>query len=343
MNEVTTIGLDCAKSVFQLHGIDAQGNRCLVRRLRRREVLGFFAKQPACRVALEAGGAAHHWGRALMELGHEVKLVPPPFVKRFLAGRRKNDARDAAALALAGQNRDLRAVPVKSETRQAELLIVKARGLMVRQHTQLGNALRGHLTEFGLIARQGEKGLEGLLEEVESGRAALPQAALPGLAALAGQWRALGHEIAKLTARLIQAARGDATVQRLMSVPGAGPVIATVFALKVDDPARFACGRNCAAWLGLTPGERSTGKRRRLGSITKAGDEDLRSLLVLGAASLLIRAKRHPAAADPWVRAILQRRPFKVAAVALAGRIARCLWALLKHGGLYRPQRSQPA
>ena len=340
MNEISTIGLDTAKSVFQLHGIDAMGDCKLVRRLKRREVLGFFKKQPACTVALEACSASHYWGREIASLGHAVKLVPPPFVKRFAEGRRKTDARDAKALALAGRSSDLRAVPLKSAERQAELLVVKARSLLVRQHTQAGNALRGHFAEFGLTTRTGDKGLEGLIGKVESGEAGVPEAALAAFAVLIGQWRVLASGIAKLTAKLIAQAKGNETVKRLMGVPGVGPVIASVFALKVDDPGRFDCGRNCAAWLGLTPNEHSSGGKRRLGAISKAGDEDLRSLLVMGAATLLIRAKRAPESASSWVRGILKRRPFKVAAVALAARIARTLWALLKHGGTYDPRRA---
>jgi transposase len=343
MNEISTIGFDTAKNVFQLHGIDEKGDCRLVRRLKRREVLGFFAKQPACTVALEACGAAHYWGREIAGLGHAVKLVPPSFVKRFAEGRRKTDARDAKALAFAGRSAELRGVPVKSAARQAELLVVKARGLLVRQHTQLGNALRSHLAEFGLTARTGDKGLEGLIGKVESGEAALPEASLAAFAVLIGQWRSLGEDIAKLTARLLAEAKGNATVKRLMSVPGVGPVTASVFALKIDDPSRFACGRNCAAWLGLTPNEHSSGGKRRLGAISKQGDEDLRSLLVLGAATVLIRAKRAPESANSWVRGILKRRPFKVAAVALAARMARTLWALLKHGGTYEPRHAKAA
>jgi transposase len=343
MNEISTIGMDTAKSVFQVHGIDASGDCKLVRRLKRREVLAFFRKQPPCTVALEACGASHYWGREIAALGHTVKLVPPPFAKRFAEGRRKTDARDAKALAFAGRSADLRAVPVKSAAHQAELLVVTARSLLLRQHSQLGNALRGHLAEFGVTARTGDKGLEGLIDRIESGEASLPEAALAALAALIGQWRRLGAEIAALTATLLAQAKGNETVQRLMAVPGVGPVIATVFALKIGDPSRFACGRNCAAWLGLTPNEHSTAGKRRLGAITKAGDGELRSLLVLGAATLLIRAKRSPQSASSWVTGIARRRPFKVAAVALAARIARTLWALLKHGTAYEPRRATAA
>jgi transposase len=339
MEKISMIGLDTAKSIFQVHGTDVRGDCKLVRRLKRRELLPFFKKLPPCTVALEACGAAHHWAREIAAFGHHVKLVPPRFAKLFVDGRRKNDARDAKALALAGRSADLRAVPVKSAEHQAELLVVKARSLLVRQHTQTGNALRGHLAEFGLTARTGGKGLEDLIAKVESGEAQMPNAALAALATLIGQWHRLAAEIAKLTAQLLAQAKGNDLVKRLMSVPGVGPVIASVFALKVNDPGRFACGRNCAAWLGLTPNEHSSGGKRRLGAITKAGDEDLRALLVMGAASLLIRAKSAPGKVDAWVSAILKRRPFKVAAVALAARIARTLWALIKHGGTYQPDK----
>jgi transposase len=212
----------------------------------------------------------------------------------------------------------------------------------VRQHTQTGNALRGHLAEFGLTARGGAKGLEDLVAKVESGEAHVPGAAVAALAALTGQWRRLEADIAGLTAQLICQAKASETAKRLMSVPGVGPVTASVFALKVDDPGRFACGRNCAAWLGLVPNLRASAGKSRLGAISKAGDEDLRSLLVMGAASLLIRAKAAPDKADPWVRDIARRKPFKVAAVALAARTARTLWALARHGGTYK-SRAQTA
>jgi transposase len=343
MEEISMIGLDTAKSIFQVHGTDENGDCKLVRQLKRRDVLPFFRKLPPGTVALEACGASHFWAREIGALGHEVRLVPPRFVKLFVEGRRKSDARDAKALAFAGRSADLRTVPVKSAERQAELLVIKARSLLVRQHTQTGNALRGHLSEFGLTARTGGKGLEELIGKVESGEAHLPDAAIAALAALTDQWRRLEADIAKLTAELLAQAKGSETARRLMSVPGVGPVTASVFALKVDDPARFACGRSCAAWLGLVPNLRASAGKRRLGAISKAGDEDLRSLLVMGAASLLIRAKAAPEKADAWVRDIARRKPFKVAAVALAARIARTLWALVKHGGTYKPRQNTSA
>lgn len=339
MDKISMIGFDTAKSVFQIHGMNDHGDCKLVRRLKRKEVLPFFKKQLACTVAMEACSASHYWGREIAALGHAVKLVPPRFIKRFNDGKRKNDARDAKALGFAGRAEDLRPVPVKSESRQAELLTVKVRGLLVRQHTQAGNSLRSQLAEFGLVARSGDKGLESLIDKVENGGAGLPAQAIAPFTALIKHWRDTGDAIAKLTADLMAKARNNPTVKRLMDVPGVGPVIGVVFSLQVDDPGRFACGRNCAAWLGLVPNEHSSGSKRRLGAITKQGNEDLRSLLVLGAAAILIRAKRDPASADPWVLAILKRRPFKVAATALAARNARILWALLKSGETYRRRK----
>lgn len=343
MDEISIIGMDTAKSVFELHGIDAGGNCKLTRRLKRHQVLAFFGKLRPVTVALEACAGSHYWARQLKALGHRVLLVPPAFAKRFACGRRKTDARDAKALALAALSPDLRPVPPKSEAQQAGLMLVKARGLLVRQHTQAGNALRGHFNEFGLVARQGDKALEDLIARVESGGIELPPQALEALAALIAQWRALGLAIAKLSQTLVAGAKADPTVRRLMAVPGVGPVTASVFALKIPDASRFACGRNCAAWLGLAPNEHSSGGKRRLRGISKAGDEELRSLLVLGAAATLIRAKRKPKDATPWVNSLLKRRPFRVAAVALAARTARILWALLRHGTPYQPRAAKLA
>jgi transposase len=340
MERVSMIGIDTAKNVFQVCGLDDSGSVVMNIRLKRRQVLAFFEKQPACTVAFEACGASYYWARQITQRGHLVKLVPPPFLKRFM-NRHKNDARDAHALALAGGDPLLRPVPVKSETEQADLMLFKVRSLLVRQYTQASNSLRGQLAEFGLTANTGTKGLEGLVEKIEAGSVMLPDMAVAALAVLIRHWRNLSVEIAGLTASLIQQVKGNERIARLMTVPGVGPIIACVCAAKLGDASRFACARDFAAWLGLTPKQNSTAHRRRLGSITKAGDEDLRSLLVLGAATALIRAKRKPDSADPWAKAILKRRPFKVAAVALAARNARTLWAILRDGSVYEPRRSR--
>lgn len=347
MNKHSMIGLDTAKSVFQLHGLDEAGTCTLTRRLKRNELESFFRKLDPCVVALEACGAAYHWARLLLTLGHQVKLVPPQFVKRFLEGSRKTDARDAKALALAGRSVDVRVVPVRNEAEQAGLAVLSARRLLVNQRTQTGNSLRGHLAEFGLVARTGDHGLEGLLNKVEAGETSVPAAALEAVAALAWQWRALGERIAKLTVRLTTEARSNAKTRRLMQVPGVGPITAMAFVLKVPDAKRFAAARGCAAWLGLVCNERSSGSKRKLSGITKAGDEDLRSLLVQGAASVIMAAKRRRGkdtdpgtdpGTDPWLRRMIATKKFKVAAVALAARTTRTLWAMLKTGADYDPK-----
>lgn len=339
MSEISMIGFDTAKNVFQVCGLDVSGSVVKNIRLKRRQVLEFFEKLPACTVALEACGASYHWARQIIALGHIVKLVPPRFLKRFLSSH-KNDARDAHALALAGRDPVLRPVPVKSESEQADLMHFKVRSLLVRQYTQASNSLRGQLAEFGLTANTGTKSLASLVEKIETGTVILPDMAVAALAVLVRHWRNLSIEIAKLTTTLIQQIKSNERIQRLMTVPGVGPVIACVCAAKLGDASRFACSRDFAAWLGLTPKQHSSGHKRKLGSITKAGDEDLRSLLVLGAATVLIRAKRKPNSTDPWVAAILQRRPFKVAAVALAARNARILWAILRDGSVYEPRKT---
>lgn len=337
MSEISMIGFDTAKNVFQACCVDGQGLVVKNLRLKRRQVVTFFEKTPRCTVALEACGASYHWARRIIGLGHAVKLVPPPFLKRFLSGH-KNDARDAHALALAGRDAMLRPVPIKSENEQADLMHFKVRSLLVRQYTQASNSLRGQLAEFGLTANSGTKGLETLIEKIETGAVKLPDMAVAALAVLARQWRGLNLEIARLTAALTLQIKGNERIQRLMTVPGVGPISAGVCAAKLGDASRFASGRDFAAWLGLTPEQHSSGQKRKLGSITKAGDEDLRSLLVLGAAAVLIRTKRKQDSADPWVAAILRRRPFKVAAVALAARNARTMWAILKNGSVYQPR-----
>jgi transposase len=335
MEEISTIGLDTAKSVFQVCAVDRQNVVLRNVQVKRRGVLKVFETIPSCTVALEACGAAFHWARQLVKMGHEVKLVPPPFLKRF-AGRHKSDMRDAHALALAARDPMLRPVPLKSAEEQAGLMFVKVRSLLLRQRTQTSNSLRGHMAEFGLIGACGDKGLALLIERIEAGDEVLPHQALNALAILVRQWRCLNEEIAKLNVQLASHIKSNATATRLMSVPGVGPITALVCDMKVPDVHRFESGRHFAAWLGLTPKQHSSGTKVKLGSITKAGDEDLRSLLVMGAASVLMHAKKYPHKADEWVKDLQKRRPFKVAAVALAARNARIVWALMKHGTYYQ-------
>jgi transposase len=334
------IGLDTSKNVFEICACDAAGSVVKTARLKRSQLVNWFTKLANCTVVMEACGTSYHWARCLGGLGHTVKLVPPNALSKYKTGRHKNDARDAEALACAGRDPTLRLVPVKSEQQQAQYLPVKVRGLLVRQTTQSANALRGLLAEFGLVAPRGAKGLEDLIERIESGAVALPKSALEAVAVLASHWRRLEAEIARLTGEITLRARSDERSVRLMGIPGVGPIIAATLLAKIGDASRFACGRDLAAWIGLVPRQNSTGGKTTLRSITKAGDQDLRWLLVQGAASVVLRAKTHPSCVEPWIADIIRRKPFKVAAVALAARIARTAWAILAHDDVYRPRRA---
>jgi transposase len=330
MKDISMIGLDTSKSVFEVCACDESGAVVKTARLKRGQLLDWFAKRANCIVVLEACGASYHWARCLGGLGHAVKLVPPNALSKYKTGRHKNDARDPG----------LRPVPVKSEGQQAEHMVVKVRALLVRQATQSANALRGLLSEFGLTAPRGSKGLEDLIGRVESAAIEIPRTALEALAALATHWRRLEAEIAQLTGEITRRARSDERSVRLMGIPGVGPIIASSLLAKIGDASRFESGRDLAAWIGLVPRQNSTGGKTTLRSITKAGDKDLRWLLVQGAASVVLRAKGHPSCVEPWIADIVRRKPFKVAAVALAARIARTAWALLAHNDVYRPRRA---
>ncbi len=338
MEEITTIGLDLAKHVFQVHGVDASGRAVVRRRLRRDEVLAFAGSLAPCTVAMEACAGAHHWARQFMALGHAVRLIPPSCVKPFV-GRQKNDAADAAAICEAAQRPSMRFAAVKSEKQQALLLDHRARDLLIRQRTMTVNALRGHLAEFGIVAVKGTMGARALLALVETddGPRGVPAAALPALRTLAAGVRGLDHEIKQIERRL-KAARGeDERVKRLMSIPGVGIVGATVIAATVPDATLFRSGRDFAAWLGLVPRQHSSGGKTRLGRMTKMGDRYIRRLLISGAMSAIHRCKRGPAFAQSWLGRMLARKPVRLVAVALANKMARIAWALLARNETYRP------
>jgi transposase len=333
MREITRIAIDTSKSVFTLHGTDGEGRVVLRRNLKRPQLVGFFEKLPPVEVALEACGASHHWGRTLAALGHRVRLIPPQYVKPFVK-RSKNDRNDAEAISEAASRPGMREVPVKSAEAQAEAMLLSARELLVRQRTQLINALRGHAAEFGLVAAQGDKGLAELRSELATDPA-LPASAVHAL-------QLLGSEIDRVEARLAQidktlAAQLKANEQsrRLLAIPGVGPMGALNFALRVD-ASQFKSGRHFAAWLGLVPKERSTGGKQRLGGISRAGDERLRQLLVLGATAVIRHIKPGRPGASAWLLDLLERKPRKVAAVALANKMARIIWAMLTSGEAYR-------
>ena len=330
MNEITRIAIDTSKSVFTLHGVDALGRAVLRRNVRRQDMVKFFTRPPL-EIAMEACGGSHHWGRVLHALGHSVRLIPPQYVKPFVK-RGKNDRNDAEAISEAAARPDMRTVAIKSAERQASAMLLSVRELLVRQRTQMVNALRGHAAEFGVVAKPGDAGMTQLLHEMAED-AWLPTPAKSALALL-------GHEIDRLETRLTEidatlVAQHKATPESKMlaEMPGIGPVSALSLVLRVDFT-QFRSGRHFASWLGLTPREHSTGGKTRLGGISRAGDERLRQLLVLGATAVIGHAK--PGKSSAWLLALLARRPRKLAAVALANKMARIVWAMMTSGEAYR-------
>ena len=335
MEQVATIGMDIAKSVFQVHGINAAGAVVMRQRLTRTRVLGFFAKLAPCLVGIEACGSAHYWGRELSRLGHEVRLIAPSYVKPYLK-RQKNDAADAEAICEAVTRPNMRFVPVKSSEQQSIMVLHRTRSILVRQRTQLSNAIRGHMSEFGLTAAVGRNGLQALIKVIlDSGDARVPDEARACLLMLVEQLGPINAQILESDRRIIASARSTEVGQRLMGIPGVGPVLASALVATISDPKSFASGRNLAAWIGLVPRQNSSGGKERLGSITKQGDRYLRQLLVVGAVAVVRYAVRN-GARRPWLVQLLARRTPKVAAVALANKNARMAWAIMTSGERYR-------
>ena len=335
--QVTTIGLDLAKSVFQVHGVDISGRAVIKKKLRRAEVLKFFQALPPCRIGMEACATAHHWARELVALGHDVRLMPPAYVKPYVR-RQKNDAADAEAICEAVTRPTMRFVPVKSAERQSVLVLHRTRELLVRQRTMLINAIRGHCAEFGIIAPQGARRADELVEQVRRAQAdVLPDLARDALLMLADQLEALAVQIHALERRLLAWHRQDQDSLRLATIPGVGLISATALAASVPDPSLFRSGREFAAFLGLVPRQNSSGGKDRLGRISKMGDGYLRKLLVVGATSVIRRARTGASAASSWIQALLQRRPARVVTVAMANKTARIVWAVLARGEDYRP------
>ena len=324
--QITTIGLDLAKHVFQVHGVDAAGNVLVRKRLRRSQMTAFFARLPRCLVGMEACATAHFWARELRALGHEVRLMPPQYVKPYVR-RGKNDAADAAAICEAVSRPSMRFVAVKSEQQQATLMVHRARELLVRERTQLINALRGHRAEFGVIEPQGAWHVTRLLARMADAGSGVPELARRVIDLLALQLAEVGRRIDALEAEIAAHHKVDAVSRRLATIPGIGPLIATAIAATVADPAAFRSGREFAAWLGLVPRQNSTGGRQRLGRISRQGDRYLRRLLIIGAQSVLRGAKL--AKSDPWLQGLLAKRPRLVVAVALANKTARVAWAVM--------------
>lgn len=336
MSEVTTIGLDIAKNVFHAHGVDATGRALFSRKISRMKLLEFFIHQPRCLVALEACGGAHHWARELTELGHEVKLIPPAYVKPFVK-RNKNDAVDAEAICEAAQRPSMRFVAIKSEEQQASALAFRTRDLLVRQRTQLINAIRGHLTEYGWVAPKGPSHVAAL-DDLLGGQMAssLPDAARPMFRTMLDLLEVLNGKIGELDKEIARRAREDVMARRLMTIPGVGPITATAIAALAPPPESFAKGRDFAAWLGLAPRQLSTGGKQKLGSITKMGERTLRRLLIIGCSAVVLQASKRGAPAGSWLEQMMARKPRMLVTVALANKTARIIWALLLKREAYK-------
>ena len=335
MGELTTIGLDIAKSVFQVHGIDADGQVALRQRLTRRRVLPFFAKLPPCLIGIEACATSHHWARALRGLGHDVRLMPPSYVKPYVK-RQKNDAADAEAICEAVQRPTMRFVEPKTVEQQSILMLHRVRLMLTRQRTQVGNAIRAHLAELGLVAPIGRKGLASLLDIIaDASDARLPATTRVCLSMLAAQLQLLAVQILANDRAIREAARASEVGRRLMAIPGIGPLLASAFVASVPDPAMFKSGRNLAAWIGLVPKQNSSGGKQRLGGISKQGNRYLRQLLVVGALAVIRYAERH-GTKRPWLVKLMSRRTTKIAAVALANKTTRMVWAIMTSGEPYR-------
>jgi transposase len=333
---ITTIGLDIAKSVFQVHGVDVAGQVVIRRQLKRRYVLVFFQKLAPCLIGIEACASSHHWSRELKALGHTVRLMPPAYVKPYVK-RQKNDAADAEAICEAVTRANMRFVPTKTSEQQSCLMLHRTRHLFIRQQTAVINAIRAHFAELGIVAPVGRKGVEELLSVV-AGPAdkRVPDIARECLAALGAHLRRLKEQILEFDRMIIAWHRSSDTSRRLDDIPGVGPMLATALVAGVADPKAFRSGRNFSAWIGLVPKQRSSGGKDRLGSISKQGDRYLRSLLVAGALAVIRYAKIHGTKHRPWLTALLARRPTKVAAIALANKIARMAWAMMARGERYK-------
>ena len=341
MDQIIRIGMDTSKHIFQLHGVNGSEQPVLRKKLRRKEVMAFFAKLAPTVVGIEACGGAHYWAHVLRDLGHEVRLLAPQFVKPYVK-RGKNDAADAEALCEAMSRPTMRFVPVKTAEQQAALMLIGLRERLVGRRTQLCNAIRGYAAEFGLTAAKGIDKIDPLLARLAADEM-LPVLARELFAIHAEEYAELQAELKEIEAKLMAWHRHDACSRRLAQIPGVGPIGATMLVMKTPDPRAFPSGRYFAAWLGLTPKDHSTGGKTRLGVITRAGDEALRSLLVVGATAVIQQVRHGRGHPSPWLIALLQRKPPKLAAVALANKIARTAWKLMVTGQTYDAGRAPTA
>lgn len=333
MKQIATVGLDLAKNVFQVHAVDSAGAVVIRRQVRRAQVQLFFSRLAPCLIGMEACAGAHHWARELGKLGHEVRLIPPSYVKPFVK-RGKSDAADAEAICTAVTQPTMRFVPVKTEAQQAVLMSHRTRDFLVRQLTQLANAIRAHLGEFGLVAPKGVHNMNRLVTEAAA--VDLPAEARMPLDLLVGQFTDTKARIDAITTDLRRAAETDETARRLQTMPGIGPITASVLAATVPDVSAFRSARDLSAWLGLTPKPHSSGGKERLGAISKMGNRYIRRLLYLGAMGVISARKRSDPGED-WLGRMLGKKPLKIVAIALANRMARAIWAMLRSGETWRP------
>lgn len=341
MDQIIRIGMDTSKSVFQLHCVNAADEIVLRRKLRRGDVVKFFSGLASTVVGIEACGGSHHWARVLGELGHEVKLLPAQYVKAYVK-RGKNDAADAAALCEAMSRPTMRFVPVKTVEAQAGLMLVSARARLIDNRTRLSNSIRGHAAEFGVVAAKGLNRIEPMLARI-AGDETVPELAREVFADLGREFAGLQARIRRIDARLMAWHRRDERSRRLTAIPGVGPIAAVMLSLKAPDPHLFASGRQFAAWMGLTPRDHSTAGKARLGAITRAGDEALRSVLVVGATAAIQQARRGRGWRSPWLVDLLATKEPKEVAVAMANKTARIAWKLMVSGETYDPHRTNPA
>ena len=335
MEKITTIGLDLGKSVFQVHAVTEDGHIAVRRALRRSQVLEFFRHIKPCLIGMEACGSAHYWANVIGEFGHTVRLMPPAYVKPYVK-RNKTDAADAEAICEAVTRPTMRFVPIKSPEEQAAGMVLKTRELLVRQRSQTANAMRAHMAELGIVAATGMTSIAKLIAILRDDRdGRLPNAARAALLEMADQIDKLTDKVELLDAKIIAGVKADDAARRLTTIPGVGPIIAATVRVAVQDPAAFRTGRDLAAWIGITPRASSSGGKERLGKISKRGNKQLRTLLIVGATSILKQVRRGSKLSG-WILSLMARRPYKVAAVALANKMARTIWALLVRGGTYQ-------
>ena len=341
MTKLARIGIDTSKSVFQLHGVDEKEQAVLRKQLRRRQFVVFFAKLEPTVVGLEACGASHHWARELQQLGHQVMVIPPQYVKPYV-GRNKNDKTDAEAVceAMSRPKVQERLVAIKSVEQSAAQMLLGVRESLVKRRTQLTNTIRGHAAEFGLVAARGLDKIEPLLARIAVD-AGLPALTKEMFAVLGREYAELGPRIAQIDNKMLAFHRSNEVARRLMEVPAIGPIGACLLVTKIVDPHAFRSARRCAAWIGLTPKDHSTAGKQRLGGITRAGDERLRAVLVSGATTCIQHARNRRGRPSPWLVELLKRKPPKVAAVALANKTARIAWKIMTSGERYDPNRCE--